>query len=346
MSRLSQSNPQSLASILFEAEERAAREDLPKGSMLTKPAQTASSTKFLNFDDFITIKSKEIQGENKMSELKEHVLGLRVPEVTVKQIEMETRGQSSNENWIRARCGRLTASNFHAVKTKMETLGAETCRSKDTTPLVVKLMGYNPLRADIPALKYGRENEPRAIDAYIEYQLGKGHINQVVSSCGLFVSKEHAFLAASPDGLTSCACCGEGIVEAKCPFSLQNAENVLSAECLTQDEDGNSFLKKNHQYFSQIQGQLAIVGVRYCDFVIYSSKDIHVERIYFDRDYWNMMKELLCRFYIEYLLPECVTHVNRPASQIEAVRQTFNRANFTGESKIEIPEIGSCVTLD
>lgn len=48
------------------------------------------------------------------------------------------------------------------------------------------------------------------------------HLSFHCSETGIFVSKDYPYLAASPDGVTECKCCGKGILEIKCPFSLQN----------------------------------------------------------------------------------------------------------------------------
>lgn len=39
---------------------------------------------------------------------------------------------------------------------------------------------------------------------------------------GLHVDEIHPFLGASPDGLISCKCCGEGLIEIKCTYMHQN----------------------------------------------------------------------------------------------------------------------------
>ena len=36
-----------------------------------------------------------------------------------------------------------------------------------------------------------------------------------VEDCGLFIDRDHPFIAASPDGLVTCSCCGEGLCEVK-----------------------------------------------------------------------------------------------------------------------------------
>ena len=44
-------------------------------------------------------------------------------------------------------------------------------------------------------------------------------------------------------------------------------------------------LRRNRPYFAQVQGQVAVGGRAWYDFVIYT-KSISIERIYFDEDYW------------------------------------------------------------
>lgn len=56
---------------------------------------------------------------------------------------------------------------------------------------------------------------------------------------------------------------------------------------------GVTSLKKDHQYFSQVQGQLGICGVDWCDFVVYTNKGMDIERILFDAVYFHTMMNKL-----------------------------------------------------
>lgn len=47
--------------------------------------------------------------------------------------------------------------------------------------------------------------------------------------------------------------------------------------------------KTPHPFYYQVQGQLMITGVTVCDFLVYTRKEIHMERIHPDVDF---MKEL------------------------------------------------------
>lgn len=58
-------------------------------------------------------------------------------------------------------------------------------------------------------------------------------------------------LAATPDALCKCDCCGGGIIEIKCPFKHKDSyikDVVDKAFCL----DENGILKKSHMYFYQV----------------------------------------------------------------------------------------------
>ena len=54
-----------------------------------------------------------------------------------------------------------------------------------------------------------------------------------------------------------------------------------------QGEDGQAHLNKKHSYFYQVQGQLHIMEVNYCDFIVWNKNDIFVERITPDADLWT-----------------------------------------------------------
>ena len=107
------------------------------------------------------------------------------------------------------------------------------------------------------AMKWGIEHEADAKIA-IERQLGGSILN-----CGLFVSKSHSFIGASPDGIYD-----DCLVEIKCPFILRESEPTdfsnLSKQqkwnfCSKITPDGLR-LKKNHNYYCQVQVQMFVTG--------------------------------------------------------------------------------------
>ena len=56
-------------------------------------------------------------------------------------------------------------------------------------------------------------------------------------------------------------------------------------------------LRKNHDYYYQIQGTLAITKRSWWDFVVWTSTAFSVERISFESKFWEETKKKLIRFY-------------------------------------------------
>lgn len=56
------------------------------------------------------------------------------------------------------------------------------------------------------------------------------------------------------------------------------------------------YVKKDHEYYAQVQGQLMITGCDFCDFVFYTKKDIHVNRLLPDITFIESMLTNLADF--------------------------------------------------
>ena len=56
-------------------------------------------------------------------------------------------------------------------------------------------------------------------------------------------------------------------------------------------------------YYNQIQGCMAMLHLNWCDFVVFTNKDLYVERIRFKSTLWNrqMSPELNSFYYFKYL---------------------------------------------
>ena len=52
------------------------------------------------------------------------------------------------------------------------------------------------------------------------------HVNLQCQESGLFISRPCLLLGAGPDGVFSCNCYGEGILEIECPWTSR--ENLIS----------------------------------------------------------------------------------------------------------------------
>ena len=57
-------------------------------------------------------------------------------------------------------------------------------------------------------------------------------------------------------------------------------------------------LKKNYEYYDQVQGQMGLTGTKWCDFVVYTKVGMNVERITFAK-----LRAKLCSVYLTHFLP-------------------------------------------
>uniref|UniRef100_A0A1X7U1U0 Uncharacterized protein n=1 Tax=Amphimedon queenslandica TaxID=400682 RepID=A0A1X7U1U0_AMPQE len=65
-------------------------------------------------------------------------------------------------------------------------------------------------------------------------------------------------------------------------------------------------LKKSQDYYYQVQGALAITKVEWCDFVVWTTKDMHIKRIIFNQSFWNTCYLRLKTVYLSYILLEII----------------------------------------
>ena len=94
-------------------------------------------------------------------------------------------------------------------------------------------------------------------------------------------------------------------------------EKTLAEACKTttfclENKEGKYQLKHRHDYYHQVQCQLYCVDHEWCDFVVRTEVDIHIERIYRDRKWWGLQLRKLRKFYFDAMLPElaCPRHRN------------------------------------
>ena len=141
--------------------------------------------------------------------------------------------------------------------------------------------------------------------------------------CGLVLSQEHVFLGASPDVLVGCDCCGKGLVEIKCPVVQEDSDITRDRPAFL---DVNRSLKKTMLILLRYRGKwLLLVGI---GATFYTPQKQLLQRITFDQEFWEEMQTSLVYFWTRYLLPEIITHHLRPASQVAAVKDMFQKNTY------------------
>ena len=51
---------------------------------------------------------------------------------------------------------------------------------------------------------------------------------------------------------------------------------------------------------------MGIAGAQWCDFIVYTGKGLHVERIAFDEAYWKELERKLVNYYLDNFLQYAV----------------------------------------
>ena len=75
---------------------------------------------------------------------------------------------------------------------------------------------------------------------------------------------------------------------------------ITSVPYLCEDDQGILMLKRDHCYFYQVQGILLCSDRSWCDFVIWTFRDIKVIRIIKDDEFICEMREKLASFFEQY----------------------------------------------
>lgn len=219
-------------------------------------------------------------------------------EVTSEQaaaVEKETRLRERSKQWLIFRTGLIADSKLKAV-----------CEQSVEQPSI-------HLLKSICYPKKGKSKQNlwdcyHLKEAYGLYNktMNSQHQNFNVRKSGLIINPSWPYLAAFPDHIVSCKCCGEGTLELKClccnePDKLSDASGGTS--CFN-TENQKVLLKHDHTIYYQIQAQLNISSKGYGDVVIVTSEFTHVERNKPDANFWADIIGKAANYFRYAVLPE------------------------------------------
>ena len=201
--------------------------------------------------------TEEISGDGSLSldEKCEKVKNLirQASDKDMAQIKELTIQQNESDIWHKARYCHITASKCHEVMTQMKRI--EKDKSQNTDNLLKRLLYSKNICTS--AMEKGRKWEEYTFTKYKAMMEMEKHHNLSVVKTGLVIS-EDVVLGASPDGLISCQCHGQGVVEIKSATKFTdkdpNAKEVI--EKIPYLEENGTRMKMNHKYYSQVQFQM------------------------------------------------------------------------------------------
>ncbi|XP_065884579.1 uncharacterized protein [Dysidea avara] len=218
---------------------------------------------------------------------------------SISEIEESTRGQHQSQKWHHERRLRLTASVMKEICHRRP--------STSCTGFIKKKLSSKSI--DTPAISYGRKNESQAVSSYVNYQKSKGKFVQI-ESCGLYVDKAFPWLAASPDAIVtdfSKPSHSKGCLEIKCPYMCERRTVTDACKNINGfylvDVDGSTELSKSHMYFYQVQTQMHVTCLNWCDFCVWSPVgEPFVQRIEYDKAFMDKALTKAQNFYFNKFL--------------------------------------------
>lgn len=166
------------------------------------------------------------------------------------------------------------------------------------------------------------------------------HKDYLLSESGLRISTAYPFLAASPDAVFDCSCHGRSVVEVKCPFkhslvTVREAATIDNDFCLCVNSTGRLMLKRNHNYYFQIQIQMLVCDVEFCYFVVYTTVDLVILRIAFNRAFTLSIIPKLKAFAETVLLPEMLGKYFTETSCTEKYNDSQDRLTTQNENAVQ-----------
>ena len=226
------------------------------------------------------------------------------------ELEKETKGQVGNNKWHDSRRYRITGSKCGRV-----------LKQEMTVALLRCCIYSKPMLNALPKpISWGRNNEMAACHAYVKHMQTHGHPELKTSSSGFVVHPEKGWLGASLDAWVTDPSCNltQGIAEFKCPYSKLDITPEKACEdpkfcCILLGDKIQ--LKRDHIYYHQVQLQLYVASdlCHWCDFCIYTTKGVAVERVFPDAAWKQIYCPVLDSFFFDCILPELVNPQHKPS---------------------------------
>ena len=266
----------------------------------------------VHYDDF-TLENCDIQSYHQLfHQFKENIV-IEIKNisdlVTAGQIP-NTQEQGNSDTWHNARWCCITASISKTVTKLGETLFTKDKIQKSQLFKFCEDKLWFPQNITTLDMLYGIKEEPKARTSYNKVT------GSVVQESGLWVNVIYPWLGASPDGLILNLENVIGLIEIKCLkiFRTRTVEAVvdqhnkkllkISGQCF-KIENRKIVLKKSHDYYYQVQHQLLVTGLKFCDFVLHTPLGKpSIERIYPDEKLQEDIKNYTLAFWEKVMIPE------------------------------------------
>ena len=151
----------------------------------------------------------------------------------------------------------------------------------------------------------------------------------MLEETALTVSTEQSWLGASLDCVRKCKCCEPRVVEIKCPYTGRDLDpkaaflsDNVGGTC---SADGQTELRNSHPYYYQVQTQMAVSGLKSCDFVIYTNIGIYIVEIDFNKQFWDDVISKVSIFYESKIIPALLLQLS--SQSLESSQTKSDKSN-------------------
>ena len=270
----------------------------------TKKVQTITGVSCPTLNDLAKSFKDSCDPETDLEMLNHVFNSLLLSDDQIKRVYENTQAESNSQEGFIQRCGRLTASKFKEVFNSAKRLKNH---SDPQCPeeLVARIMGYTKA----PQTWQMKPGINTTIEAKAKYKqlVKKSHKNLNVKEPGLTVLKPYTFISVSPDVEVICSYHDPSLVEIKCPARLIGKVPSIEIYHHLELSDDQIKLKRNSEYYFQIQDQMVVTERMYWDFFIFSFSGSTTVRLDFDENFsLNILHHFNC-FWWNFVAPELLT---------------------------------------
>ena len=190
-------------------------------------------------------KQRDLTAAELQEECHRYIADFTVTLAQSNHLEQATRNQATSAVWHRYRIGRVTSSIAHKIKSAKTVETAQNC--------LTAVMRETADIGHVKSVMYGQMNENTAKTLYQDIQKSV-HENFELRNCGLVIDTTFPLFAASPDGVRTCKCHGEGLLEVKCSYKHreQFVKDIPSIDPTFYLDKDSLKLKCTHSYYTQV----------------------------------------------------------------------------------------------
>ena len=214
----------------------------------------------------------------------------------IKRISFRTQEQAKSAAWFVYRKSIISG-------TLAKTVLLQSIKDEVNLKLNNRLLRTFPGRFKTDAMQYGIDHEQEGLRVFLN-AYKKEHVNARITSRGLTLHKDFPFIGGSPDGVLSCDCHGESILEVKSPYRL--ADTGIAGWRILEYLDQEQKLRKTHSHYHQIHLYLGIFELKKAFFIVYAKEQVISQVIDFDQEFFKYQINHLRQYYTKHYLPTII----------------------------------------